>query len=43
MIMKIKTYQLGKELDSFNYQQVQDAILAILENGDNVVLEEEGV
>ena len=24
-------YQLGKELDSFNYQQVQDDILAILE------------
>lgn len=39
MIMKIKTYQLGKELDSFNYQQVQDAILAIQENGDNVVLD----
>ncbi len=32
-------YQLGKELDSFNYQQVQDDILAILEKGCNVVID----
>ena len=31
--MKFETYQLAKELDSFNYQQVQDDILAILEKG----------
>ena len=32
-------YQLGKELDSFNYQQVQDDILAILEKGCSVVID----
>ena len=35
----METYQLCKELDSFNYQQVQDDILAILEKGSNVVLD----
>ena len=37
--MNIETYQLGEELDSFNYQQVQDGILAILEKGCHVVLD----
>ena len=35
--MNTEVYQLGKELDSFNYQQVQDDILAILEKGSNAV------
>jgi anti-sigma B factor antagonist len=34
-----ETYQLVGELDSFNHQQVQDDILAILEKGSNVVLD----
>ena len=37
--MNTETYQLGEELDSFNYQQVQDDILAILEKGSSVVLD----
>ena len=37
--MKTETYKLGAELDSFNYQQVQDDILAILNGGSNVVLD----
>ena len=36
--MNIEEYQLSKELDSFNYQQVQDDIMAILEKGCNVIL-----
>ena len=28
--MNIEEYQLSKELDSFNYQQVQNDILAIV-------------
>ena len=36
--MKTETYKLGAELDSFNYQQVQDDILAILNGGASVVL-----
>ena len=35
----METYQLGKELDSFNHQQVQDDILAILEKGISVLLD----
>jgi hypothetical protein len=35
--MNTEVYQLGKELDSFNYQQVQDDILAILEKGSSEV------
>ena len=35
----METYQLGKELDSFNYQQVQDDIQAILEKGNSVLLD----
>jgi anti-sigma B factor antagonist len=37
--MKTETYNLGAELDSFNYQQVQDDILAILNGGASVVLD----
>ena len=37
--MNTETYKLGEELDSFNYQQVQDDILAILEKGSSVVLD----
>ncbi len=37
--MNTETYQLGEELDSFNYQQVQDDILAILNGGASVVLD----
>ena len=37
--MDIEKYQIGKELDSFNYQQVQDDILAILEKDCSVVLD----
>ena len=37
--MKTETYKLGAELDSFNYQQVQDDILAILSGGASVVLD----
>ena len=39
MNMNIEIYQLGEELDSFNYQQVQDDILAILEKGCSAVLD----
>ena len=37
--MNTETYKLGAELDSFNYQQVQDDILAILEIGSSVLLD----
>jgi anti-sigma B factor antagonist len=37
--MNIEIYRLDTELDSFNYQQVQDSILAILEKGCNAVLD----
>ena len=37
--MNRETYQIGKELDSFNHQQVQDDILAILEKGSNVLID----
>ena len=37
--MNIEQYQIGKELDSFNYQQVQNDILAILEKGCNTVID----
>ena len=37
--MNIETYKLGEELDSFNYQQTQNDILAIMEKGCNVVLD----
>ena len=37
--MNTEIYKLGAELDSFNYQQVQDDILAILNGGASVVLD----
>ena len=37
--MNIEVYQLGEELDSFNHQQVQDDILAILEKGCTAVVD----
>ena len=37
--MNTETYRLGAELDSFNYQQVQDDIQAILEKGNSVLLD----
>lgn len=37
--MDKETYKLGEELDSFNYQEVQDCILAILEKGCSAVLD----
>ena len=37
--MDIEVYQLGEELDSFNYQLVQDDILVILEKGCNAVID----
>ena len=37
--MNIEKYQLGGELDSFNHQQVQDDILAILEKGSSAVID----
>ena len=37
--MNTEYYKLGKELDSFNYQTVQDGIQALFEKGYNVVLD----
>ena len=37
--MNTETYKLGEELDSFNYQEVQNGILAILDKGCNAVLD----
>ena len=37
--MNTESYKLGEELDSFNYQEVQDGIMAILEKGCNAVLD----
>ena len=37
--MNIESYKVGERLDSFNYQQVQDGILAILEKGSNVLID----
>lgn len=37
--MNIEKYQLGEELDSFNYKQVQESILAILEKNSSAVLD----
>ncbi len=37
--MNIETYKVGERLDSFNYQQVQNDILAILEKGSNVLVD----
>ena len=37
--MNIEKYQIVGELDSFNYQQVQNDILAILEKGSSVLID----
>lgn len=37
--MDTESYKLGEELDSFNSQEVQDGILAILNKGCNAVLD----
>jgi anti-anti-sigma factor len=37
--MNTETYKLGKELDSFNHEQVQKEILTILEKGCDAVLD----
>ena len=35
----METYKVGEKLDSFNYQQVQADILAILEKGSSVLID----
>ena len=37
--MNTETYKLGEELDSFNSQEVQDGLKAILDKGCNAVLD----
>lgn len=37
--MNYEIYQLGKRLDSINYQEVQADIIPILEKGSNLVLD----
>ena len=37
--MNIERYQLGETLDSFNHQQVQDDIQAIMEKGCDTVID----
>jgi anti-anti-sigma factor len=37
--MNIESYKVGERLDSFNYQQVQNDILAILEKGSSVLID----
>ena len=37
--MNIESYKISGELDSFNYQQVQDDIQAIMEKGSSVVMD----
>ena len=37
--MNTEGYKLGEELDSFNYQDVRDGILTILEKGCSVILD----
>ena len=37
--MSIEVYKTSEALDSFNYQQVQDEILAILKKGSNTVID----
>ena len=40
--MNIEKYQIVGELDSFNHEQVQDYILAILEKGCSAVIDMTG-
>ena len=37
--MNMESYKVGEKLDSFNYQQVQEEILAILEKGSSVMID----
>lgn len=37
--MSIEVYKIGESLDSFNYGQVQDDILAVLKEGSNAVVD----
>ena len=37
--MNTETYKLGAELDSFNSDEVQNGIIAILEKGSSVLLD----
>lgn len=37
--MNYEIYQLGKELDSFNYEQVQEDIQSILDRGHHAVID----
>ena len=37
--MNTETYKLGDELDSFNSDEVQNGIIAILEKGSSVLLD----
>ena len=37
--MNMESYKVGENLDSFNYQQVQNDIQAILEKGSSVLLD----
>ena len=37
--MNMEIYKVGEKLDSFNYQQVQKEILAILEKGSSVMID----
>ena len=39
IVMDSEVYKLGAELDSFNSQEVQDGLKAILEKGCNAVLD----
>ena len=37
--MDFEVYQIGEQLDSFNSQEVQDGIKAIMDKGSNVVID----
>ena len=35
----MEIYKVGESIDSFNYKQAQEDIVALLENGSNLVLD----
>ena len=37
--MNLESYKIVGELDSFNYQQVQNEILAVLEKGSDIMID----
>ncbi len=37
--MDLEVYQIGNHLDSFNAQEVQNGIMAIMDKGSNVVID----